>query len=237
MHTDWETSESAEDYSRNTAAAQWEPMGYPAVFRSLALATTDSDNAPPILDYGCGPGFVDRHVAEKYGRRVIAVDISSSMIDLARSQHSHPLVTYRHVPDSQLDFLGDKEIGGCMSCFVLMQMADSDTQVEICRRIRRTLAPGAMLAVLNTHPDSVGIQFATLRNGEPDRVYQPGDPMTTVLTTDKGVLRLQDYYWRVTDYVHALEAAGFHEVTVEHLPPPPADPTPHPQFLLVRGTA
>ncbi|MEV0729270.1 class I SAM-dependent methyltransferase [Polymorphospora sp. NPDC050346] len=235
MHTSWETSESAEAYSRETAAAQWKPMGYPEVFRSLDLTGGDDR---PLLDFGCGPGFVAHYAAEEYGRNVIAVDVSGSMIEYATAHYDHPLVSYREVPISGgLDFLASEEIGACMSCFVFMQMPSTELQVDACRQIRRVLTPGGRFAMLNTHPGSVGVQFSTLRNGEAGRAYLPGDPMVTSLRTANGSLTLRDFFWRVEDYAHAMEAGGFRDVAIEHLPPPPSDPTPHPQFLLLSGRA
>ncbi|WP_229403259.1 class I SAM-dependent methyltransferase [Micromonospora okii] len=236
MHTEWETGESAQDYSHNVEAADWRIMGYPAVFAALGLSA-NANAHDTVIDYGCGPGFVARHVAETFGRTVVGVDTSGSMIRLAAREYAHRRVTYRRIEPGSLSFLPDSSAGGCLSCYVFMQMPDRLSMATACTEIRRVLRPGAPFAMLNTNPDSVGVQFATLRNGEPGRAYAPGDPMTTVLRTDQGTLTLRDYYWRVDDYVDAVASAGFHDLAVEHLPPPTTDPTPRSQFLLIRAQA
>ncbi|MEU8787257.1 class I SAM-dependent methyltransferase [Streptomyces sp. NPDC048637] len=234
MHTNWETSSSAQDYSHSVEAADWQTMGYPAVFDVLGLGKVGKGT---VIDYGCGPGFVAQHVAAAFDHPVLAVDTSKSMVNLAAQKHPHSRVNHQHIASGRMSFLPDSSAGACMSCFVFMQIADRRAMLEACKEIQRVLRPNAVFAMLNTDPDSVGIQFKTLRNGEPDRTYASGDPMTTVLATEHGELTLRDYYWSVDDYATVVTDAGFRDVEVIHLPPPAGDSTPHPQFLLVHGTA
>jgi 2-polyprenyl-3-methyl-5-hydroxy-6-metoxy-1,4-benzoquinol methylase len=48
-----------------------------------------------VLDLGCGAGQLSLHLAEAGAAEVIAMDISTTMLELARVQRSHPQVSYR----------------------------------------------------------------------------------------------------------------------------------------------
>src|SRR5262249_24858427 len=53
-----------------------------------------------VLDLACGEGFHTRLLKQKGGARVVGVDISAGMIDLARIEESHrPLGIEYHVED------------------------------------------------------------------------------------------------------------------------------------------
>src|ERR1700757_3341376 len=45
-----------------------------------------------VLDLGCGLGQLSYHIATAGAAEVVAIDISQTMLELARSQRSHPRV-------------------------------------------------------------------------------------------------------------------------------------------------
>jgi 2-polyprenyl-3-methyl-5-hydroxy-6-metoxy-1,4-benzoquinol methylase len=48
-----------------------------------------------VLDLGCGLGQLSYHIANAGATEVVAVDISQTMLELARSERSHPRVSYQ----------------------------------------------------------------------------------------------------------------------------------------------
>src|SRR5919197_5746078 len=48
-----------------------------------------------VLDLGCGAGQLAHHLAMRGAAEVMGVDVSERMLALARSEFSHPAVTYR----------------------------------------------------------------------------------------------------------------------------------------------
>ena len=48
-----------------------------------------------VLDLGCGAGQLSYHLAQAGAAEVVGVDISDTMLRLARAQRSHSRVTYR----------------------------------------------------------------------------------------------------------------------------------------------
>ena len=52
------------------------------------------DSNQHVLDTGCGIGGIAKYYAQNYGVKVTAVDASTNMIEYAKENNSHPLVTY-----------------------------------------------------------------------------------------------------------------------------------------------
>lgn len=46
-----------------------------------------------VLDLGCGAGQLSYYLADAGAAEVVAVDVSKTMLDLARDQRSHPSVS------------------------------------------------------------------------------------------------------------------------------------------------
>ncbi|MGH4012111.1 MAG: methyltransferase domain-containing protein [Pseudonocardiaceae bacterium] len=189
-------------------------LGYPFVLRALGVGGPDTPET--LLDYGCGPGKVADRVARSYGMRVIAVDPSPEMLAIASQQHSHPQITHHRVQDNRLEFLPDSSVDAAMACFVFVVLPSREHMRAITTEVWRVLRPGGRFVVLDPHPDNVGVQFSTLRSGEPGTNYQDGDPrLARLLLTNGTWLELPDYFWSARTYHDVLAEAGFTDLRAE----------------------
>lgn len=188
-------------------------LGYPFALRALGAGGPDAPQT--LLDYGCGPGKVAERVARSYGIRVIAVDPSAEMLAIATRRYCHPLVTYRQVQRNRLEFLADHSVDAAMSCFVFVVQPLREQLQAIAAEMWRVLRPGGRFVVLDPHPDHVGVQFSTVRSGEPGVTYQDGDPRPArILLTTGDWLELSDYFWSSRTYQDILIEAGFTDLQV-----------------------
>ncbi|HEX2051530.1 MAG TPA: methyltransferase domain-containing protein [Actinomycetota bacterium] len=186
-------------------------LGYPFVFDALEL-----DRAENVLDYGCGPGKVARRVVDRCGARVLAVDRSPRMLEIATSKRAHERIEYRLLDGQGIPGAPDESIDAAMCCYVFINVPSLDTIRAIAAEVRRVVRPGGRFAVLDTNPDTTGVQFSTFRSGEPGRRYATGEQREVVLTTPEGELVLLDYHWPKEVYVDVLTGAGFRSVeTIE----------------------
>ncbi|MEU6164954.1 class I SAM-dependent methyltransferase [Streptomyces tanashiensis] len=216
-------------------------LGYPAVFHALGIG---SSAVRTVLDYGCGPGKVATRVVEASGARVVAVDISPRMLEIARERRPHPRIEHRLTEDGGLGFLADGSVDAAMACFVFVTTAEIADLHEIAAETHRVLRPGGRFAVLDANPRTTGIRFSTFRSGEPGRVYTKGERRRSRLDLPGGApLDLVDHHWPCQTYLDVLGKAGFtdldvHEPVLTHqsalLGSDPAE-AGHPPFLLVSG--
>ena len=58
-----------------------------------------------VLDLGCGFGDHCRLFAEMGAEKVIGIDISSKMLDVARKENADPMIEYINMPIESIDKL------------------------------------------------------------------------------------------------------------------------------------
>ena len=73
-----------------------------------------------VLDFGCGNGRFTSRLESLGAAKVIGVDISPSMIDLAKQRDSNSHVEYHVNPDNSLSFLGNNSVDVVMANLVFM---------------------------------------------------------------------------------------------------------------------
>jgi 2-polyprenyl-3-methyl-5-hydroxy-6-metoxy-1,4-benzoquinol methylase len=139
-------------------AFQLEMIG-PAVERLLAVRPGER-----ILDVGCGNG-VSSHRLARLGARVVAIDYSARLMELARSrsQDLADRIEYRLVDatdEEQLLALGEGQFDALLCNMALMDMPVID---PLLRAGRRLLAPGGRFVFAVLHPafHSNAVRFCT----------------------------------------------------------------------------
>lgn len=98
-----------------------------------------------IVDLACGQGFFARKFA-KLGAKVIGVDISRELINIAKQDKS---VEYHVSQADKLDFLKD---GSVDKIVIILSLQNIENVNEVIKEVSRVLKPkGKLFAVLN-HP-------------------------------------------------------------------------------------
>lgn len=114
----------------------------PNLIRVLNLAKGEQ-----VLDLACGQGFFSR-AYKATGATVTAVDISPSLIRLARS-HDKSGIMYHVAPAHKLGFLKDGSVETVTIVLALQNMENPDAVLAECARV---LAPGGRVALVLNHP-------------------------------------------------------------------------------------
>lgn len=212
MKTRWDAEEVAAGFDDYDDLPE-RVIGYPSVYRALGLG---DPGVLSILDYGCGPGKVALRVARDYRLRVTAVDTSPAMIARAIRKRADPLIGYHLIQGAELPFLPDESVDAAMSCYVFINIGSLDRIRSIVREVYRVLRPGGRYAILDTNPDTTGVQFSTFRSGDPGHAYSAGEQRRVLLTRPDGEpLELVDYHWPREAYRDLLRAAGFREIAMQ----------------------
>jgi SAM-dependent methyltransferase len=101
-----------------------------------------------VLDLGCGAGQLSYHLAVSGAAEVVAVDISQTMLGLARTERAHPRITYRLEAIEAVHSEPDR--------FELIVSSLAFHYVEDYRRLLDNIAiwltPGGVLVFSTEHP-------------------------------------------------------------------------------------
>jgi SAM-dependent methyltransferase len=207
----WREAGLASAYATRFDTSAARVFGYPFVLESLAAST------PPrtVVDFGCGPGTAAALAAERWDCHVYAVDSSQAMLELGRQAHPNPSIDFRHVAPGVLEFLPDASVDAVMCTLVMATIQDLDMMVQVITEAHRVLRPGGRFAILEGHPDGVGIEYSMKRPAPGREPVLPGDPWPVQLkTTADPWLDVTDYYWDLPTYLRILETAGFEDLSV-----------------------
>jgi SAM-dependent methyltransferase len=137
MRTTWDAaaaSDRVEHYVGDPATAKVE-------LDSLFSRLGDDPRRGTCAEVGCGPGRMTGHLAERFDR-VIAVDVSPGMLDLARRNVGARNVEFRLVSGSRVETLEDG-IADVVLCYLVLQhLPGREVIGSYLREFARVLAPG-----------------------------------------------------------------------------------------------
>lgn len=101
-----------------------------------------------VLDLGCGYGEHCKAFIEKGASKVVGIDISSKMLEVAKRENSDPAITYINMPMEDLDGL-NMEFDIAVSSLAIHYVEDYR---GLLRTIRQKLRPGGILIFSQEHP-------------------------------------------------------------------------------------
>ena len=104
-----------------------------------------------VLDLGCGEGYVSRQVAAHGPARLLSIDISSGMIELARAaEDASPLgIEYRVASAINLDF--DEKFDLVLAVF-LFNYLSCDQMASVLETVHHRLVTGGRFIFTAPHP-------------------------------------------------------------------------------------
>jgi len=116
--------------------------------RLLALSPGEA-----VIDVGCGPGFLCESMADLVGARgrVLGVDVSPDLIELARRRNQRAWLRYEQ-GDAMALAAPDQSFDVAVCAQVLEYVADADQGL---REMYRVLKPGGHALIVDTEWDTV----------------------------------------------------------------------------------
>ncbi|MBD2682486.1 MULTISPECIES: class I SAM-dependent methyltransferase [Nostoc] len=173
-----------------------------------------------ILDLACGEGFFTRLLKLNGAARLVGVDISSKMIELARLEEaSDPKKIEYIIGDvTEVGSLGSFDL--VLSSYLLNYASSKEQLLKMCQAIAIHLKPGGRFVGLNNNlelprefyhkHEKYGISRKCAQS------LKEGTPITLTLTIlDDGEsisISFDNYYLSKATYEWALMSAGFKEI-------------------------
>lgn len=172
---DWlvDTRDSYDTVARGYADFVRDALGREPLLRgALALfAESVRDRGGPVVDVGCGPGFITGHLRD-LGLDVSGIDLSPAMVEIAREHR--PDIGFEAGSMTELA-LADGSVGGVVAFFSVIHVPDEEVPTALAY-FHRVLRPGGVLLVGFHLGDRHRLKTEGY-GGHPMRVYVHRRPM------------------------------------------------------------
>lgn len=169
-----------------------------------------------VLDVACGEGFYTRMIRQRGAARVVGVDLSHGMIDLARHQEIQHQLGIEYVVGDARELDGTDQFDLVMAAYLLNYARNRDELQSMCDGIARSLKSGGRFITVNCNPSQSfptapsyrKYGFETSVEGE----WQEGTPIKWTFYLGDGPFDIENYHLNVATHEDAFRKAGFREI-------------------------
>ena len=200
------------------------PGTYYLAFRDLPELIARHVRGTRALDFGCGTGRSTRFL-KRLGFDAVGIDISSSMIELARA--ADPTGEYLKVSNGDFAGVADASFDLVLSAFAFDNIPHESERIELFRGIRQRLGRNGRLILLGSTPEIYTHEWASFTTAAfPENLSAiSGDPVRIVTKDVPDGRPVVDLLWLDSDYRNQFLEAGL-EVIQEHRPLGKSDEAP-----------
>jgi ubiquinone/menaquinone biosynthesis C-methylase UbiE len=164
-----------------------------------------------VLDLACGEGFHTRLLRQKGAARVVGVDLSARMVDLARQEEEQRPLGIEYVRQDAKELNLEEEFDLVFAAWLLNYAETKEELLEMCHGIARHLKPGCRFVAINNNPDYGGTTDAMRKYGFSREATAPvdGTPVSWTFYLDDGTtVEITNYYLSPSIHAWAFAEAG-----------------------------
>lgn len=170
-----------------------------------------------ILDLACGEGFYTRQFKLQGAARVLGVEISEKMIELARQEQTRqPLAGVEYILCNVLEIgkIGDFDL--VVASYLLNYASSREELLKMCQNIFANLKAGGRFVTINNNDSQPPSSYlSTQKYGFIKSIDSPlieGTPIKYTISTIDQKFSFDNYYLGKTTYEWAFRSVGFREV-------------------------
>jgi ubiquinone/menaquinone biosynthesis C-methylase UbiE len=207
MSTNYDTI--AEEYKR----AKLQPWRLHIEAFTLAELVGDL-SGKSVLDLACGEGFHTRALKQKGAGRIVGVDVSAGMIDLARQEEARRPLGIEYVVADVKGLELHETFDLVFAAYLLNYASTREELLAMCRAIARHLKPGCKFVTINSNPDGTGATDAMRPYGftREDSPKVEGTPITWTFFLDGESFSIINYHLSRGIHEWALTTAGLGDI-------------------------
>lgn len=169
-----------------------------------------------VLDLACGEEFYTRFIKRRGAARVVGVDLSPGMIELARREEQRQPLGIDYLVHEATHLALDETFEVVVAAYLLNYAQSAIELLEMCAAISRHLKPGGRFVAVNNNPRQDVEHFpATRKYGFIKRTQGPlreGTLVDYVFFLESETFAITNYHLSVETHEAALHAAGFQQV-------------------------
>jgi ubiquinone/menaquinone biosynthesis C-methylase UbiE len=169
-----------------------------------------------VLDLACGEGYYSRILKNLGARRVVGLDLSSKMIDLARASERELRLGVEYVVSDAINYQPDESFDIVTAGYLLNYADTREKLLAMCQAVSRSLRPGGRFVTVNNNPAQSPERFtATRKYGfvkSASEQLRPGTPITYTIFQDGGSFTFDNYYLSIETHEKALKAVGLRDL-------------------------
>jgi ubiquinone/menaquinone biosynthesis C-methylase UbiE len=192
------------------------PGTYYLAYRDLPAILAEHVQGQVALDFGCGAGRSTMFL-KKLGFDAIGIDISASMIELAK--RADPDGSYRLIEEGDFSGFEPDSFDLFFSAFAFDNIPSRDQRVGVLRGLRELLKRDGRIILLDSTPEIYTHEWAsfTTRAFPQNRAAKSGDIVRIVMKDVADQRPVVDVVWFHEDYLHLFAVSGL-ELVASHKP-------------------
>lgn len=192
------------------------PGTYYLAFRDLPEIIGKCVRGRKALDFGCGAGRSTRFL-KKLGFDVAGIDISASMIELAKT--NDPAGHYLLVRDGDFSAFEAGQFDLIFSGFAFDNIPGADKRATLLQNLRRLLSDDGCIILLGSTPEIYRHEWASFTTKEfPENRFAKSGASVRIVMKDVADARpVVDIVWFHEDYLKLFAASGL-ELVTQHFP-------------------
>jgi ubiquinone/menaquinone biosynthesis C-methylase UbiE len=168
-----------------------------------------------VLDLACGEGFYTRLLRQKGAARVVGVDMSAGMIDLARQQEARRSLGIEYVHQDVKNLHLEETFDLVFAAYLLNYAQTEDELLSMCQAIARHLKPGGRFVSINNNPDYTGATDSMRKYGftRAATAAVEGTPVPWEFFLEDGTsFEITNYYLSIAAHERAFAQAGLRDL-------------------------
>ena len=171
-----------------------------------------------ILDLACGEGFYTRKFKQKGAAKVVGVDISEKMLELAREEEIQEPLGLEFLQGDVCDLGKIERFDLVVASYLLNHASSKEKLQQMCQSIWENLKPGGRFVSMNNNLEQPPESYRKLNKyGYTKSISAPlaeGTPINVIFINpvDGKKFSVEDYYLSKETYEWAFRSVGFKEI-------------------------
>ncbi|RUR79145.1 class I SAM-dependent methyltransferase [Chlorogloeopsis fritschii PCC 9212] len=169
-----------------------------------------------VLDLACGEGFYTRQFKRNGAARVVGVEISEKMLELAIQEEAREPQDIEYILGNVLELGKIGSFDLVVASYLLNYCQTKEQLLKVCQNIFTNLKPGGRFVTINNNGEQPPASYLfTEKYGfikSIDELLQEGTPIKYTVYADEQKFSFDNYYLSTAIHEWAFRSAGFKEV-------------------------